>query len=154
MGFFYSELEGHTMTKLTLASPVAMGPPALEPNCWNAALCGGTAGRHVSHFNFTNWIPLAPCMVPTASMRLLRTVSFLPSLNLRCPVIPSLYEVLFFFLMATTIVYGSSWARDQIRAAAATSATAVAMPNTLTYHAGLRIEPTTLQRPKLLQSDS
>lgn len=35
----------------------------------------------------------------------------------------------YFFFLATTTAYGSSWARDRIRAAATTCATATAMPD-------------------------
>ena len=54
---------------------------------------------------------------------------------------------IYLFLMAATVAYGSSQARDWIQAAAVTYATAVATPNPLIYCTGLGIEP------KLLQSD-
>ena len=56
----------------------------------------------------------------------------------------------FFFLMATPAAYGSSLARNWIWATAGTQATATATPGPLTHRA--RMEPATLQQPKMLQS--
>ena len=52
------------------------------------------------------------------------------------------------------MAYGSSKARDWIRAAAATYATAVAMLDPLTHWASPGIEPTPLQWHELLQPNS
>ena len=50
--------------------------------------------------------------------------------------------------------YGSSPAKDWIWATAATHTTAVAVPDPLIHFARLGVEPISLQRPKLLQSNS
>ena len=56
--------------------------------------------------------------------------------------------------MATPTAYGSSWAKDQIWATAATYATAMATQDPLTHCARLGIEPVPPQWPEPLQSDS
>ena len=56
--------------------------------------------------------------------------------------------------MAVPTAYGSSWARDWIQVTAATYATAVAIPDSLTHCAGPGTEAVPLQRPKPLLSDS
>ena len=48
-------------------------------------------------------------------------------------------KLLFYFLMATPLAYGSSWARDQIRV------TAVATLDPLTHGTGPGIKPMPLQ---------
>ena len=66
----------------------------------------------------------------------------------------------FFLFTAAPAAYGSSQARDWLRATAATYATyatyaaAVAMPDPLTQCTGQGIRPTPPYRPKMLQSDS
>ena len=60
----------------------------------------------------------------------------------------------FFFLMAASMAYGSSQARDLKLATAATCATAVAMLDPLSYCAGPEVEPMSPQLSELLQSDS
>ena len=47
----------------------------------------------------------------------------------------------FFFLMATPEAHESSWARDPIRALAATCATVAATADPLTHCTGLGVEP-------------
>ena len=59
-----------------------------------------------------------------------------------------------FFLMTTSTAYGSSWAKDQIQAAAMNYTAAAATPDPLTGYTGPGIKPLPLQLPVLLQSDS
>ena len=65
-----------------------------------------------------------------------------------------LFGVFFFFFMATSMTYVSSQARDWIWAQAATYATVVAMPESLTHYAGLGIKLPLPQRSEKLQSDA
>ena len=61
--------------------------------------------------------------------------------------------ILFFSFMAVPTAHGRSWARDWIRAALATYATAAAMPEALTHCPGLEIKLTLSPQPELLQLD-
>ena len=56
--------------------------------------------------------------------------------------------------MVTPATYGSSQARDGIKASAAIYAKAAAMPDTLTYCVGPGIESVSLQQPELMKMDS
>ena len=49
------------------------------------------------------------------------------------------------------MAYEGSWARDQIGAAVATYAAAVAMPDPLTHHTGLGLNPRPIAPPQELQ---
>ena len=62
--------------------------------------------------------------------------------------------LLIFFLMATLVDYGSSWAKDWIQAAAVTYATVMAMLDTLAHCTGLGIEAAPPQQLKPLQLHS
>ena len=59
-----------------------------------------------------------------------------------------------FFLMATPMTYGSSQAREFIKATAATYSTAAATPDPLTHYSRSGIKPTPLHRSEPPQSDS
>ena len=52
-----------------------------------------------------------------------------------------LFIVIFFLFMATSVAYGSSWARAQTRAAAATYAAACGNTRSLTHWVGPGLEP-------------
>ena len=56
--------------------------------------------------------------------------------------------------MGTTAAYGSSQAKDWIRATAATYTTAMVTPDPLTHCIGPETEPKPPQLPELLLSDS
>lgn len=58
------------------------------------------------------------------------------------------------FCFASSMAYGSSWARDWIQATAASYATVVTMPDPLIHLADPEIKPMLLQQPKPLESDS
>ena len=59
-----------------------------------------------------------------------------------------------FFNMVAPMAYRSSWARDQIQAAAATYAAPAATLDMLTHCAGLGIEPVPPEQPELPQLDT
>ena len=77
----------------------------------------------------------------------------MPSPNCRKTGTGGCFGFLLLFIAAHT-AYGSSWARDWIRATAVTYITATATLDPLTHCARPGIKPTPLQWPKLLKSDS